>query len=72
MKSREELIEEREAAVAAWKEAYTARMATIVNDNSELYNEWNSWFEWCVWTIENTTETSYMLPQLLNEDDDLE
>ena len=72
MKSREELIEEREAAVAAWKEAYTARMATIVNDNSDLYNEWNSWFEWCVWTIENTTETSYMLPQLLNEDDDLE
>ena len=62
--------EVRDAVVAAWKDAYTSRMPA--NDGSEIYAKWKSWFEWCVWTIENTTELSYMLPQLLNDEDDLE
>ncbi|MBR2352852.1 MAG: hypothetical protein IKA70_07975 [Alistipes sp.] len=64
--------EERNVAVEAWKQDYTARMNAIADDGTELYDEWKSWFEWCVWTIENTTEESYMLPQLINDDDDLE
>ena len=68
--SQEALQEARDAAVAAWKSAYTSRIPA--DDGSAIYAEWKSWFEWCVWTIENTTELSYMLPQLLNEDDDLE
>ena len=62
----------RDVQVEIWKQNYKQRVAAIADDGSELYKEWKSWFEWCVWTIENTTEESYMLPQLLNEEDDLE
>lgn len=56
--------------VAIWKAQYEANKPT--DDGSELWIKWNEWGDWVVWCLENTPKESWLLPQYLTEEDDIE
>ena len=58
------------AQVADWKNLYETNKPA--DDGTELWDKWNEWGDWVVWCLENTSKESWLLPQYLTEDDDVE
>ena len=56
--------------VAAWKSQY--EVGKPADDGTELWDKWNEWGNWVVWCLKNTPKESWLLPQYLTEDDDVE
>ena len=56
--------------VTAWEKQYESNKPA--NDNSPEWEKWNEWGEWVVWCLKNTPKESWLLPQYLTEEDDME
>jgi hypothetical protein len=56
--------------VAAWEASYLANKPA--DDGSQAWKKWNEWGNWVVWCLKNTPKESWLLPQYLTEDADIE